>query len=176
MRYTKTEVEESLANLREWIKPGSVVYTILRHVSRSGMSRNVSVVVPFRGDFLHPNHAVAVVTGQPLVRGWNDSVKVGGCGMDMGFALVYGLSRRLFPEGYGCIGEGCPSNDHSNGDRDYTPHGSVGGCRAGKQPCVCHDESSWAVGGWPNGCSSCGCHRVTHWHKDGGYALKQRWL
>lgn len=21
-----------------------------------------------------------------------------------------------------CIGHGCPSNDHCNGDRDYTPH------------------------------------------------------
>jgi hypothetical protein len=30
---------------------------------------------------------------------------------------------RLGPlEDFGCIGEGCPSADHLNGDYDYTPH------------------------------------------------------
>lgn len=144
MRYTKTEIDESLAKLREWLHPGDTVYTILRHVSRSGMSRNISVVVPFGdGDFIHPNHAVAVVTGMPLVRGWNDAVKVSGAGMDMGFHLAYALSHRLFPDGYGCTGDKCASNDHSNGDRDYTRHGNGG---------------------------------ADHWHTDGGYAIKQRWL
>ena len=40
----------------------------------------------------------------------------------MGFAVIYELSQALFPKGFECIGEKCPSNDHSNGDRDYTPH------------------------------------------------------
>jgi hypothetical protein len=51
-----------------------------------------------------------------------EGVKIGGCGMDMGFALVYDLSRVLFQDSFDCIGEGCPANDHRNGDRDYTPH------------------------------------------------------
>lgn len=149
MKYTKSEIDASLTKLREWLHPGDTVYTILRHVSRSGMSRNISVVVPFgNGDFIHPNHAVAVVTGMPLVRGWNDAIKVGGCGSDMGFMLVYDLSYRLFPNGYGCTGERCNSNDHTNGDRDYTPH---------------------------NGEADAGVP-IKHWHSDGGYALKQKWL
>jgi hypothetical protein len=40
---------------------------------------------------------------------------MGGAGMDMGFALVYNLSRSLYPNGFDCIGESCPSNDHVNG-------------------------------------------------------------
>lgn len=48
-------------------------------------------------------------------------IVIGGCGMDMGFALVYALSRSLFRDGFKCIGDetrnhrSCPSNDHSNG-------------------------------------------------------------
>jgi hypothetical protein len=32
----------------------------------------------------------------------------------MGFALVYALGRKLYPDGFDCAGERCPSNDHSN--------------------------------------------------------------
>ena len=39
---------------------------------------------------------------------------MGGAGMDMGFALVYELSHALYPDGFDCIGEGCPANDHNN--------------------------------------------------------------
>ena len=31
MKYSKSEIEESLTKLREWIKPGDTVYTVLRH-------------------------------------------------------------------------------------------------------------------------------------------------
>ena len=163
MRYSKSEIEESLTKLREWIKPGDTVYTVLRHVSRSGMSRNISVVLIDGDAMLHPNHAVACVTGAPLVRGgMNDAIKVGGCGMDMGFALVYDLSARLWPNGYGCIGNKCNSNDHTNGDRDYTMHGptDMNGDNEDREP---------GPGERADGL-------VRHWHKDGGYALRQRWL
>lgn len=55
-------------------------------------------------------------------RAKDGSLKVGGCGMDMGFPVVYNLSATLFRDGFDCIGKGCPSNDHSNGDRNYEPH------------------------------------------------------
>ena len=42
--------------------------------------------------------------------------------MDMGFHLVYELSRALYPAGFVCSGDKCNSNDHSNGDRDHSPH------------------------------------------------------
>ena len=56
----------------------------------------------------------------PMGHGY-DAVIRGGCGMDMGFDLVYSLSRALFPS-YQCLGRrykdengpACPSNDHVN--------------------------------------------------------------
>lgn len=51
-----------------------------------------------------------------------DATRNAGCGMDVGFSLVYNLGWVLFPNGFECVGERCPSNDHSNGDRDYSPH------------------------------------------------------
>jgi len=150
----KAEREEYRENLRGYFPPGSTVYTILRRVSRSGMMRHIGVLAKLGDDFRHPNYATSKALGVPL--GDGDAVKVGGCGMDMGFHLAYEISAACYPEGFGCIGEGCPSNDHSNGDRDFTPH-TPNAERTGAdgKPCSC-------------------CNH--HWHKDGGYALKHRWL
>ena len=125
----QAEYDEALETLRKWMPPGTTVYTILDHVSSSGMSRAIRVVVPYvrddgTVDHIHPNYAVGTVLG---LRHWKrngrtqDALVVGGCGMDMGFHLVYELSRALYRDGFPCLGPGCPSNDHSNGDRDFTP-------------------------------------------------------
>lgn len=102
--------------MREWLKPGDTVYTIIRHVSRSGMSRDIGVVVMRPGEpvsDLHPNYLVAKAIGA-RVNKRGDGVVMGGCGMDMGFALVHELSYALYPE-YACPGEKvCPSADHCN--------------------------------------------------------------
>ena len=71
------------------------------------------------------SHLVAKVRGSRLT---DEGVIVNGCGMDMGFALVYNLSRTLYPQ-YNCTGnrswsDRCPSNTHVNkgDDRDnYSP-------------------------------------------------------
>lgn len=124
----KAERQEAIDKLREWIKPGDTVYTVLDHVSSSGMSRAIRVVLLKADDGkvidLHPNWAIGKALG---LRHWKrhgrdqDALVVGGCGMDMGFHLVYSLSRVLFDK-FECIGKGCPSNDHVNGDRNYEPH------------------------------------------------------
>lgn len=44
-KYSKTEIKESFERLRKWLKPGDTVHTICDHVSRSGMSRVIRVVV-----------------------------------------------------------------------------------------------------------------------------------
>src|SRR3990172_2873899 len=98
---TKAErqaMQDATEKLREWIKPGDTVYTILRHVSRSGMQREIGIVLLKDGTDLHPNYLVAKALGERV--GKFDSVIVGGCGMDMGFHLVYNLSRALFPAGF----------------------------------------------------------------------------
>lgn len=125
----QAERDEAIAKLREWIKPGDTVYTVLDHVSSSGMSRHIRVVLLSceggRTVDLHPNWAVGKALGLKHAKRHGreqDALVVGGCGMDMGFHLVHNLGYVLYPDGYDCVGEGCPSNDHSNGDRDYTPH------------------------------------------------------
>lgn len=171
----KAEKAEAIERLRALLKPGDTVYTILRHVSRSGMSRSISVVMMGENGPNDVSWAVARA-GLGTFDRKNDGVKVSGCGMDMGFHLVYNLSWVLHQSGFGCVGERCPSNDHSNGDRDRTPHGAVKrGPRCNTKPCTCHDDTAWTPGTYLNGCG-CGCHRAEHWHKDGGFALVHRWL
>lgn len=113
---TRMDKDEALKQLREEFKPGDTVYTILRHRSKSGMMRYISPVV----DMHDWTYQVATVTGRTVSDRY-EGVRCDGCGMDMGFDLVYSLGACLFPDGFECIGEKCPSNDHSNGDRDYTP-------------------------------------------------------
>lgn len=95
MKYSQTEVLEAAERLRSWLKPGDTVYTILDHVSRSGMSRNIRVVIIRDGEPLHPNRAVQTVLGYPRAKR-GDGFAVGGCGMDMGFHVVHSLGYALW--------------------------------------------------------------------------------
>lgn len=145
----KDERAEAIEQLRKWLQPGDTVYTVLRHVSRSGMQREISLYVIKDGEPQWLDGYASKALGERI--GKREGLVVGGCGMDMGFHLVYNLSRTLFADGHGCVGERCPSNDHSNGDRDYTPHElSVEEMVYGRS----HE----------------------HWHRDGGYALRHRWI
>ncbi len=128
-RPTKAESASRAAvidRLRTFIKPGDTVYTVLRHVSQSGMMRHIDCYVIEDNEPRYISTLVAEAIQEPTTH--NGAVKIAGCGMDMGFSIVYNLSAVLFPRGFECIGTGedhrdrCPSNDHSNGDRDYTPH------------------------------------------------------
>jgi len=127
-RKNEQERLEAIETLSRWLKPGDTVHTVLRHVSKSGMSRRIDLYKLGEGDatFLSGYAAIAMQNRWDRDKG---GIVVGGCGMDMGFHLVYNLSYTLFPRGFDCIGEGCPSNDHSNGDRNYSPdnHHSDGG-------------------------------------------------
>lgn len=146
MRVSKSDYEESIKSLRETVKPGDTLTTVLRSVSRSNMSRTLDVFKQEPGDkdwggrdnnvrTWYLTFHVARVLGLSRPKG-GDALRVDGCGMDMGFHVVYELSRHLWPHGFDCIGEGCPSNAHSNGESR----------RKGKR------------------------------HHDGGYAIRQRWL
>lgn len=113
-------IKEAHAHLRKWIKPGMTIYTTLDSCSRSGMSRTISAFIIRKGEPWDISGYAARLIGSRTGKG--GGVVMGGCGMDMGFALVYSLSRSLFRDSFICIGEGCPSNDHSNGDRDRSKH------------------------------------------------------
>jgi hypothetical protein len=114
--------DEALAYLREILKPGDTVSCVLRHVSRSGMSRRIDFYKSEGGEMLYLTGRIAHVLDMRVSDASGGGLVVGGCGMDMGFSVVYNLSSALYPQGFTCIGERCPSNDHNNGDRDHTPH------------------------------------------------------
>jgi len=84
--------------LTHYVSEGSRVHTILRHVSSSGMSRDISLVVADReGRISDITYYAADALGSRLVeRNGNRAIRVNGCGMDMGFHLVYNLSSVLF--------------------------------------------------------------------------------
>lgn len=130
MRDAEKQSIKSIAHLRSLLKPGDTVYTTLRHVSRSGMNRRITLCVGDGKAVTNITWHAAHALGDPIKNraGYVQDVgiSVSGCGMDMGFNLVYNLSRVLFPQGFDCIGERCPSNDHSNGDRNHAPHKHTG--------------------------------------------------
>ena len=91
---------ESIERLKEWgVKPGDTIYTILKSVSASGMSRKLSVFKIENNEPVWLSYHVARIVGS-----WDDkseSVRVSGGGMDMGFHIVYWLSAALFDgDGY----------------------------------------------------------------------------
>ena len=108
----------STIRLLEKLKQGDTIYTILRHVSRSGMNRRISLLVGDGKAVTDISWDAAQAMGDPVKNraGYVQDVgiEVSGCGMDMGFHLVYNLGRYLYPDGFECSGESCPSNDHFN--------------------------------------------------------------
>ena len=143
-----TDKTEALDTLRDLLTPGTTVYTNADHVSRSGMSRRISAYIVDDGSTRDITWLISRAGIGKLHR--EGGIVMGGCGMDMGFALVYNLGSALYPNGFPCTGSTgytktyrkakhprCMSNHHSNGDRVY---------RKGKL------------------------------HTGGGYALNQTWL
>ena len=75
-------------------------YTIIRSVSSSGMSRQISVKVIKEGRLYDISFSVAKLLDYPLVQKAHNAVRVNGCGMDMGFHIVSSMSRVLFGDDY----------------------------------------------------------------------------
>lgn len=123
-----TEREKAVIRIREILKPGDTVTTVLRHVSRSGMTRHIDAYVFRDGEPRYLSYLVNEVLGWGMSQRY-EGVKVGGCGMDVGFHLVYSLSYALYGSGYECIQDEenkvrCPSNYHVN-SRDWTKYNGL---------------------------------------------------
>lgn len=88
------EQSQTTQDIKNLLHKGNfTVYTILNHVSRSGMTRGITCFV--------------VVNNEPVVIDWyidklglfklgTNGLKVSGAGMDMGFHVVYELSATLY--------------------------------------------------------------------------------
>jgi hypothetical protein len=73
------------------------IYTVLRHVSASGMSRDISLKTVQDGELIDITYTAAEALGEKVK--YKNSfrvIRVGGVGMDMGFHLVYSLSSVLY--------------------------------------------------------------------------------
>jgi hypothetical protein len=90
---------EAIKRLKEVLKKGDTLFTQLEYVSKSGMMRHIKVRQLKNNRPLDWTYLISDALD------WNMSdktraIKVGGCGMDMGFHLIYTLSRNLFNDGY----------------------------------------------------------------------------
>jgi hypothetical protein len=115
--------DQAITTLRGLLPVGTTVYTILRHCSRSGMQRVIELVIPMTRDDGHVgirsiSWLVAQATGWRLDTGKHNGLVARGCGMDMGFALVYELGRALYPSGFSCPPDRARNGDASGWDAD----------------------------------------------------------
>jgi len=76
-----------------------MIYTVLRHVSSSGMFRRIDVYAIRDNKPLYLSGLVAELCHYKRDR-QKQGLRVGGCGMDMGFAIVYNFAAAIFPNGF----------------------------------------------------------------------------
>jgi len=94
-----TQKKESIDILKKYIKKDITIHSIIRNVSVSGMSRNISFKVIDKKELLDLSWHISKALEYPF----NDkkhAIKVSGCGMDMAFHVVHNLSHVLFNNGY----------------------------------------------------------------------------
>jgi hypothetical protein len=95
----QAERDEAIAYLLKILRPGTEVATITRHTSRSGMMRHISLSIVHDNRLQDITWHAAHAMGD--TRAADGGIKTPGCGMDMGFHLVYNLGRTLWPNGNG---------------------------------------------------------------------------
>src|SRR5690606_26595187 len=88
--------QEAMEMLHKLLKQGDTVYTVLRHVSKSGMQRRIDCYC------IGEDRRLVFLSGYVgTVLGLRHDYKKGGlvvngCGMDMGFHIVHSLSSAMF--------------------------------------------------------------------------------
>ena len=85
--------QERIAYLQKTLPEGSRIYTVLRHVSQSGMLRRISLVAVIDEEIRSLDYSAAKLLGK-TIKG-NDGIPIKGGGRDMGFALVCDLSYEV---------------------------------------------------------------------------------
>jgi hypothetical protein len=157
----QSERNEYVTKLRETLKPGDTLHTVLRSVSRTGTSRVIDIyhfyVDPQTGEVQKDwlSYWIAKACGFTFQdqRGKPEGIKISGCGMDIGFSIVYDLGRTLYPNGFGVAGK-LPMGHEIRPD---TPE------------CARKAVEKGAKFYGRNG-------NASGWDTDGGYALRQEWI
>lgn len=115
MKVTKEQKAEALAYLKRNLNEGDTVFYIVKNVSNSGMYRHIDFYTFKVKDVFEEGEnrvqkvwlsgAISKVLGYPL-KEKTQSLGVSGCGMNMGFAVIYNLAEVLFGDGYKLHDEG----------------------------------------------------------------------
>ena len=86
--------------LKKLFPKGSTAFTSVTKVAPSGMSRHIQVFKAHGVDEMRfPTYMIAEYLDMRY-KDETQSIFVGGCGMDMGFHLIYRLSSKLYDDGY----------------------------------------------------------------------------
>lgn len=94
---TAAQQASDLQDLREALTEGQTVYTILRHVSASGMERAISVVVVNEdGSGIWDISYLVIGAGLYKNHPKHPGLKVRGTGMDMGAHVVRNIAAHVF--------------------------------------------------------------------------------
>lgn len=94
-----TEQQEYRDALKAMLPKGSTVYTLVRSVASSGMSRRISVFTILDGTLSNLDWYIERA-GIAKRRAHKEGLYIQGCGMDMSFALTYDLAMTLHGDGY----------------------------------------------------------------------------
>ena len=91
------ESQTAKSNLLGLLGDNRNIYTIIRTVSASGMSRTISVKMVHNGEIIDITYTVAKALEEKCISvNGHNAIRVNGCGMDMAWNLVYSLSSVLF--------------------------------------------------------------------------------
>ena len=97
----REEEKVAINELRRILEQGNrKVYCVLRHVSASGMMRRISFYSIAKNEPLCLDWYIEQATGYRRDKKGR-GLRIGGCGMDMGFSVVYNLGGVCWPKGDG---------------------------------------------------------------------------
>lgn len=96
MKFKKSEQErlEAIKSLKRFVRKGATVYTSCDHVSQSGMTRHIAIFCVYKREIIRLTWYVSKLCGYTMAK--DGCLIVHGCGMDMGYDVVYSLSYALF--------------------------------------------------------------------------------
>jgi|TARA_S200002703_G_scaffold56765_1_gene49501 hypothetical protein len=95
----REEEERIISHLEEMFPKGSTAFTEVTKVSKSGMSRHIKIMRPYNDEVENLSWYVAKLLGWTY-KDNTRSIFVRGCGMDMGFHVIYTLAQALYGDGY----------------------------------------------------------------------------
>ena len=98
MKTATERAKQCKTMLADSVHEGDTIFTVLRHVSASGMQRTIDCFVKRDN---RPFYLSGYMEGIGIAKRKHrqEGLVVNGCGMDMGFDLVYRLSYELFGKG-----------------------------------------------------------------------------